>query len=267
MKVSRFYCESTMVKNARKDTFNNCELSWEAKRRIKECILFNTEARVEMVGTKYAPVGNGTESGLLQMLQDADIPIHILIKLKLQVDEGYQIRMKSPHDSFRKRSVIAIECGSRPGRVTVYVKGAPEMLVEKCNRMISRNENGIEACNHVDIVDKINTMAERPLRVIGFAFTEMATEEWDQLYENNPDGPSKTFDSRLDKGEQKLVWIGAFGLKDPIRPGVGKAVHYARDKADIGIKLVSGDHKLTAQKVATQQGIFRHNIDCETDEG
>jgi magnesium-transporting ATPase (P-type) len=35
-------------------------------------------------------------------------------------------------------------------------------------------------------------------------------------------------------------------MKDPIRPGVSKAVSYARDKAGIGIKLVSGDHKYTA---------------------
>jgi magnesium-transporting ATPase (P-type) len=35
-------------------------------------------------------------------------------------------------------------------------------------------------------------------------------------------------------------------MKDPVRPGVSAAVAYARDQAGIGIKLVSGDHKLTA---------------------
>jgi hypothetical protein len=35
-------------------------------------------------------------------------------------------------------------CGSRPGRVTIYVKGAPEKLVDKCNAMLSGNEKGIE---------------------------------------------------------------------------------------------------------------------------
>lgn len=93
-------------------------------------------------------------------------------------------------------------------------------------------------------------MANKPLRVLGFAFTEMSAEEWNKLYEGHPQGAARTFEARLDKGEQQLVWIGAFGLKDPIRSGVSKAVSYARDHADIGIKLVSGDHKLTAQKVA-----------------
>jgi P-type Ca2+ transporter type 2C len=84
MKVSYFYCESTEVRNSRKDTLFNCELTNESIKRIKESILFNTDARVEMVGTKYVPVGNGTECGLLQMLQDADIPIHLLINLKYE---------------------------------------------------------------------------------------------------------------------------------------------------------------------------------------
>jgi len=52
--------------------------------------------------------------------------------------------MKSPHNADRKRSVIAITTGSRPGRVSIYVKGAPELLVDKCNAMLSGNKNGIE---------------------------------------------------------------------------------------------------------------------------
>jgi hypothetical protein len=45
--------------------------------RIKESILYNVEAKVEMDDTTYVPVGNGTEVGLLKFLQDADIPIHL----------------------------------------------------------------------------------------------------------------------------------------------------------------------------------------------
>lgn len=29
-------------------------------------------------------------------------------------------------------------------------------------------------------------MANKPLRVLGMAFTEMAAEEWNQLYEGHP---------------------------------------------------------------------------------
>jgi len=59
------------------------------------------------------------------------------------------------------------------------------------------------------------------------------------------------------QGELKLVWIGAFGLKDPLRTGVFKSIQYARDSSGLGIKLVSGDHKNTAKAVAIQSGILR----------
>lgn len=38
-------------------------------------------------------------------------------------------------------------------------------------------------------------MAKRPLRVIGFAFTEMPAEEWNQKYEGHPQGAARTFES------------------------------------------------------------------------
>jgi len=77
MKVSEFYCESKHIRNTRKDTFIQCDLSPEAMLRIKECIVYNCEAKVEMDSTTYIPVGSGTEVGLLKFLQDADIPIHL----------------------------------------------------------------------------------------------------------------------------------------------------------------------------------------------
>lgn len=77
MQVHEFFVENRYIKNTRKDTFVHCDLSIEAKTRIKECILWNSEAKVEMDVTTYVPVGNGTEVGLLKFLQDADIPIHL----------------------------------------------------------------------------------------------------------------------------------------------------------------------------------------------
>jgi len=57
-----------LIKNTRKDTLFNCNLNPETIRRIKESILFNTDARVEMSGNEYTPVGNGTEVGFLKLL-------------------------------------------------------------------------------------------------------------------------------------------------------------------------------------------------------
>jgi len=80
MRVAQFHCEkSEVIKNTRKNTLLNCELSGLALRLIQESILFNCEARIEMDQTVYKPVGNSTEVAFLKFLQDAEIPVHLLI--------------------------------------------------------------------------------------------------------------------------------------------------------------------------------------------
>jgi magnesium-transporting ATPase (P-type) len=54
--------------------------------------------------------------------------------------------MRIPHTPEKKRSIIAIQSESKPGIVTVYVKGAPEYLVQNCNAMVSSSQNGIDQC-------------------------------------------------------------------------------------------------------------------------
>lgn len=103
MKVANFYMEDKEVKNSRKNTIFNCELSDESKLRVQESILYNCEARVEMDSTNYVPVGSGTEVGLLKFLQDADVPVHLLIQKKLG-----QIIASCPHSSLTKRSAVVL---------------------------------------------------------------------------------------------------------------------------------------------------------------
>jgi magnesium-transporting ATPase (P-type) len=94
---------------------------------IKESILFNCEARIEMdEKAMYVPVGNGTEVGLIKFLQDAEVPVHNIIKRKIG-----KILATIPFSPIRKRSVIALSLPDTDV-VRVYFKGAPEFLINKC---------------------------------------------------------------------------------------------------------------------------------------
>jgi magnesium-transporting ATPase (P-type) len=79
MKVAVMKIQGMDVNNTRKDTLLNCKLTPETLDLVKQSILYNTEARVEMDDTTYVPVGNSTEVSLLKFLQDAEIPVHLLI--------------------------------------------------------------------------------------------------------------------------------------------------------------------------------------------
>ena len=50
--------------------------------------------------------------------------------------------------------------------------------------------------------------------------------------------------------------LGAFALRDPIRPMVKSAVGYARDQGQMNIRLISGDHIETATAAAMKAGIL-----------
>ena len=51
--------------------------------------------------------------------------------------------------------------------------------------------------------------------------------------------------------------IGAFALKDKVRTGVRQAVSFTREKAEMNVRLISGDHVETASAVAENVGIIK----------
>lgn len=84
MRVSSFYAQTLLIRNNRKNTLFNCELDYNTIDLIVESIMYNNECRIEMSDKAfYVPVGNGTEVGLIKFLQEAEIPVHEVIKRKL----------------------------------------------------------------------------------------------------------------------------------------------------------------------------------------
>ena len=65
-----------------------------------------------MKGTQYIPSGNGTEVGLLKFLQDADVPVHLLIQNKIGL-----VKATLPFSSDDKFSACAIQNPERPDSV------------------------------------------------------------------------------------------------------------------------------------------------------
>lgn len=253
MKVAQFQCEGRLVKNTRKNTLLNCELGAETLERIKDGILYNCEARIEMDATTYVPVGNGTEVALLRFLQDAEVPVHLLIQRKLG-----RIRAISPFSPERKRSVVALECPDRPERVAVYVKGAPEVILELCTHTHQADDSiaplGDE--EKQTLTEVVSRMASQPLRTMAFAYVEMDLQAWTSEYEDRGGSAEKNLEDALSSRALGLTFVGAFGLRDPLRAKVQSCVNYA-EKGDLRVRLVSGDHVETAKAVALKAGILR----------
>ena len=75
----------------------------------------------------YVPEGNGTEVSLIKWLQGAEIPVH-----KIMLEREGRIKAWIPFDTKLKRSIIAVAHPQIQNCVRVYVKGAPETIVNNC---------------------------------------------------------------------------------------------------------------------------------------
>ncbi len=125
------------------------------------------------------------------------------------------------------------------GNVTMaYVKGALERILERCDVCLDAKE-----CEeHLDanvILKQADEMASKGLRVIAFARKELQA------------GTKSLDHSDLDSG---LTFLGLQGMIDPPRPEAVTAVKTCHT-AGIQVKMITGDHAVTASAIARQIGL------------
>ena len=163
--------------------------------------------------------------------------------------KGYSfIELKNTHrvlgeesfDPQRKRMSILVELPG--GRQELWIKGAPEIILDRC-RFIERNGKRLELSREEKdrIIKANNQMAGEALRVLAIAY--------------RPFG-SRIKGEGLVRFENNLVFLGLVGLIDPPRKEAYQAVSSCY-QAGIRPIMVTGDHKLTARIIAEDLGIIK----------
>ena len=183
------------------------------------------------------------EDGGVETSGDAtEIALKILA-MKGSVSFDYPRLDEVPFSSERKMMSTLNRVGDR---VYLFVKGAPEIVVKKCNRIM---KNGkvlpINDKEREEVLKKNNDMASKGLRVLALAYKEVASDNT----------------SISEEDENELVLIGLVGIMDPPRKEVPKAVEVAK-KAGIRVVMITGDNILTARAVAREVGIEGNAIEC-----
>lgn len=118
-----------------------------------------------------------------------------------------------------------------------YVKGAPEILLDKCTRYL--NEDGIKQIllDKEKIKNKLKTITKKGIRVLCVAYNE---------------DKSKTLNN--------LILIGFLFIKDEIRKESIEGVKQIT-KAGIKTVMITGDNIDTATSIATEVGILTSKDD------
>ncbi|HIU20766.1 MAG TPA: calcium-translocating P-type ATPase, PMCA-type [Candidatus Limadaptatus stercorigallinarum] len=177
--------------------------------------------------TSEGLTGDPTETALVAYAEDCGYDFHALREDYVRVDEV-------PFDSVRKLMTTVNEHG---GEREAYVKGAPDMLLPLCTRIMDGDTVRDITEKDVAAIKKANSqMAKKALRVLGVAV--------------KTDG--------LDHGhlESNLVFVGLVGMIDPPRAEVKDAVRVC---VEAGMRpiMITGDHIDTASAIASEIGILR----------
>ena len=144
-----------------------------------------------------------------------------------------------PFDSDRKRMTVLRKLPD--GRLQAMVKGAPDILLERCTHILSAG--GVRPISPSDVEQistKLAEMTASALRVLAAAYREAAAEE--------------IKDAEADSIERELIFVGLAGMHDPPRAEAKVAVARCHD-AGIRVVLITGDHQQTAMAIARELGI------------
>jgi len=177
--------------------------------------------------------GDATEAALVVAAAKAGLWKEALAQEHVRVAEA-------PFDSTRKR-MATVHPGGAAGRYVVYVKGAPDILVDLSTRLVTA-DGVVEMTpeRKAEILERNRSMAGQALRVLGLAYGETDTL---------PDNPTP------EDLEHDLAFVGLLGMIDPPRPEVRRAIQVAR-RAGLGTYMVTGDYRETAVAIGRDLGLM-----------
>lgn len=204
------------------------------------CLLYDAVLTNDASIADGQTIGDPTEYALLEMFRKVKKEQEGLEQAAADMEPEETLRRRMhrleelPFDSDRKlmSTKYLVE-----GEETVLTKGAPDILLERCTRILEKNEiRQMTAADKKTILRQNQSFSEQGLRVLAFAYKvdiePLSTET-----------------------EKDFVFLGLVSMVDPPRPESVQAVADAKH-AGIRTVMITGDHKVTATAIARKIGIF-----------
>ncbi|KAJ3235411.1 hypothetical protein HDU81_000552 [Chytriomyces hyalinus] len=147
-----------------------------------------------------------------------------------------------------ERTATAPSFGSSNSSRTLFVKGAPEQVLERCTQVrVGAKAVPLTPASRAAILAKVATWGEQEsLRVLAFA----AVDKPDSI-----SNPAKVDPSTYASHESNLVFVGLVGMLDPPRAEVFGSIQKCR-AAGIRVIVITGDNKKTAESICRSIGVF-----------
>lgn len=188
-----------------------------------------SDARLEWKAGAPTAVGDPTEGALVVAAAREGVD-------QEKEEQNWPRTADLPFDSGRK--LMSTIHTREDGSWTVFVKGAPDILLERC---VAGPRGPLSAQDRRAALEANEAMAKKALRVIAVARRE--------LHILPPGLEPRAVESGL-------TFLGLFGLMDPPRPEVKAAVARCH-LAGVRPVMITGDHRATAAAVARELDIIR----------
>ena len=170
-------------------------------------------------------IGDPTEVAMTELGRNYKID-------QIAMKEKYPRINEIPFDSGRK--LMSVLC-TIDGKNTMITKGAPDNILEKCNRILLNGRVlALTTKEKQEVLKQNEEMSGRALRVIGFAY--------------------KPCDSEGEFEEANLIFMGLMGMIDPPRKEIKEAVKKCK-RAGMRPVMITGDYSNTALAIAKEIGL------------
>ncbi len=201
----------------------NSSITNEELEEILRAAILCSDATFEENFNGLIPIGDPTEIALIVAGRKKGF-------IENEVRKAWKQNDIIPFES--EKRLMATLNSSPTDHCFVFVKGAPEEVVAICKGLSSSEQ----------VLQHAQSMAKEGMRVLAIAKKEFLKSTMQLNEEDIKEG---------------FLLLGFVGMIDPPRKEVYQALKSCRE-AGINVKMVTGDHPLTAEAVARDLGILGH---------
>ncbi|NMN00868.1 haloacid dehalogenase [Bifidobacterium sp. DSM 109958] len=198
---------------------------------------------------KWQIVGDPTEVALVVAAR----------KIKaLKAYSGFERVAEVPFTSERKRMAVIARNRADGNRLTVFAKGAPDVLLSYCTRIaVNGQVRPLTEGDRQTILATVERLSGEAYRTLGEAYRPLETDSLAAVpgVRVNAAGQVTDIAEQSEAIETDLIWAGMVGIIDPPRTEVRDSVSEAH-RAGIRTVMITGDHPLTAARIASDLGII-----------
>ena len=177
-------------------------------------------------------IGDPTEGALLALASKGGVDREKAVEHSPRIAE-------IPFDSAHKFMATFHHDGAV---VRMFVKGAPDVLLARASQWLgTAGETTLDPSMSAAFAAENASLAAQAMRVLAVARRDIPVQDFDPAADLMP-------------WAEGLVLLGLVGIIDPPRPEARDAIRLCQ-QAGIQVKMITGDHGLTAEAIARELGL------------